>query len=27
MVTAFKQAKIPPFAGLPGTVSQAVSLR
>ena len=27
MVTAFKQAKVTPFAGLPGTVSQAVSLR
>jgi hypothetical protein len=27
MVTAFKQVKVTPFAGLPGTVSQAVSLR
>jgi hypothetical protein len=27
MVTAFKQVTIAPFAGLPGTVSQAVSLR
>jgi hypothetical protein len=27
IITAFKRAKVAPFSGLPGTVSQTISLR